>query len=67
MAKMEIEVYSGYITKNFSYHEMIKSSTAARYEVFQTMHQGSTLLIWLISANFILQPVREDPFGAYSH
>ena len=58
MAKMEIEVYSGYITKNFSYHEMIKSSTAARMSISNEASREHVINLVNL-ANFILQPVRE--------
>ena len=58
---MAIEVYNGYLTKNFSYQEMIKSSTAARLGVSNDATREHVINLVNL-CNFILQPVREE-FG----
>ena len=56
-----METYSGYLTKNFSYPEMIKSSTADRMNISNDASREH--IINLVNlCNFILQPVR-DQFG----
>ena len=58
---MAIEVYNGYLTKNFSYQEMIKSSTAARLGILNDATREHVVNLVNL-CNFILQPVREE-FG----
>ena len=58
---MAIEVYNGYLTKNFSYQEMIKSSTAARLGISNDATREHVVNLVNL-CNFILQPVREE-FG----
>ena len=55
------ETYNGYLTKNFSYQEMIKSSTAARIGVSNDATREHVINLVNL-CNFILQPVR-DEFG----
>ena len=55
------ESYNGYLTKNFSYQEMIKSSTAARIGVSNDATREHVINLVNL-CNFILQPVR-DEFG----
>ena len=56
-----VEIYNGYLTKNFSYQEMIKSSTAARLGVSNDASREH--IINLVNlCNHILQPIREE-FG----
>ncbi|MAH48129.1 peptidase M15 [Candidatus Pacearchaeota archaeon] len=58
---MAIEVYNGYLTKNFAYQEMIKSSTAARLGISNDATREHVVNLVNL-CNFILQPVREE-FG----
>ena len=55
------ESYNGYLTKNFSYQEMIKSSTADRIGVSNDATREHVINLVNL-CNFILQPVR-DEFG----
>ena len=55
------ESYNGYLTKNFSYQEMIKSSTAVRIGVSNDATREHVINLVNL-CNFILQPVR-DGFG----
>ena len=55
------ESYNGYLTKNFSYQEMIKSSTAVRIGVSNDATREHVINLVNL-CNFILQPVR-DEFG----
>ena len=56
-----METYNGYLTKNFSYQEMIKSSTANRLGISNEATREH--IINLVNlCNYILQPVR-DEFG----
>ena len=55
------ESYNGYLTKNFSYQEMIKSSTADRIGVSNDATREH-VINFVNLCNFILQPVR-DEFG----
>ena len=55
------ETYNGYLTKNFSYPEMIKSSTADRIGVSNDATREHVINLVNL-CNFILQPVR-DEFG----
>ena len=50
-----------YMTKNFSYHEMIKSSTADRLGISNDATREHVINLVNL-CNFILQPVREE-FG----
>ena len=58
---MAIEVYNGYLTKNFAYQEMIKSSTADRLGISNDATREHVVNLVNL-CNFILQPVREE-FG----
>ena len=53
------ETYNGYLTKNFSYPEMIKSSTADRLGISNDATRGHVINLVNL-CNFILQPVREE-------
>ena len=55
------ESYNGYLTKNFSYQEMIKSSTADRIGVSNDATREHVINLVNL-CNFILQPVRNE-FG----
>ena len=55
------ETYNGYLTKNFSYPEMIKSSTADRLGISNDATRGHVINLVNL-CNFILQPVRNE-FG----
>ena len=55
------ETYNGYLTKNFSYQEMIKSSTAQRMGVSNEATREHVINLVNL-CNYILQPVR-DEFG----
>jgi len=61
MAKLEIGVYNGHLTKNFGYQEMIKSSTADRLGISNDASREHVINLTNL-CNFILQPVREE-FG----
>ena len=56
-----METYNGYLTKNFSYQEMIKSSTADRIGVSNEATREHVINLVNL-CNFILQPVRNQ-FG----
>ena len=56
-----METYNGYLTKNFSYQEMIKSSTAQRMGVSNEATREHVINLVNL-CNYILQPVR-DEFG----
>ena len=55
------ETYDGYLTKNFSYPEMIKSSTADRLGISNDATREHVINLVNL-CNFILQPVRNQ-FG----
>ena len=55
------ETYNGYLTKNFSYPEMIKSSTADRLGISNDATREHVINLVNV-CNFILQPVRNE-FG----
>ena len=55
------ETYDGYLTKNFSYPEMIKSSTADRLGISNDATREHVINLVNL-CNFILQPVRNE-FG----
>ena len=55
------ETYDGYLTKNFSYPEMIKSSTAHRLGISNDATREHVINLVNL-CNFILQPVRNQ-FG----
>ena len=55
------EIYQGYLTKNFSYPEMIKSSTADRLGISNDATREHVINLVNL-CNFILQPVRNE-FG----
>ena len=55
------ESYNGYLTKNFSYQEMIKSYTADRLGISNDATREHVINLVNL-CNFILQPVR-DEFG----
>ena len=55
------ETYNGYLTKNFSYPEMIKSSTADRLGISNDATREHVINLVNL-CNFILQPVRNE-FG----
>ncbi len=56
-----METYSGYLTKNFTYPELIKSSTADRMNISNDASREHVINLVNL-CNFILQPVR-DEFG----
>ena len=56
-----METYNGYLTKNFSYQEMIKSSTAQRMGVSNEATREHVINLVNL-CNYILEPVR-DEFG----
>ena len=56
-----VETYDGYLTKNFSYPEMIKSSTAHRLGISNDATREHVINLVNL-CNFILQPVRNQ-FG----
>tara|TARA_Y100000034_G_scaffold53660_1_gene65865 strand:- start:121 stop:603 length:483 start_codon:yes stop_codon:yes gene_type:complete len=55
------KIYQGYLTKNFSYPEMIKSSTADRLGISNDATREHVINLVNL-CNFILQPVRNE-FG----
>ena len=55
------ETYNGYLTKNFSYPEMIKSSTADRLGISNDATREHVINLVNL-CNFILQPIRNE-FG----
>ena len=56
-----MSTYNGYLTKNFAYQEMIKSSTADRLGISNDATREHVINLVNL-CNFILQPVREE-FG----
>ena len=56
-----MSTYNGYLTKNFAYQEMIKSSTASRLGISNDATREHVINLVNL-CNFILQPVREE-FG----
>ena len=54
--------YNGYLSKNFGYQEMIKSSTAERLGISNDASREHVINLVNL-CNFILQPAREE-FGA---
>ena len=53
------EIYQGYLTNNFSYPEMIKSSTADRLGISNDATREHVINLVNL-CNFILQPVRNE-------